>query len=270
MLGSIPISNILTARFEWGSRRGRQLRWCNGGSGWRWKWFSGEFPRLGRWRSHGWHVFWRGLSWRERNHTRARRGHYSSKRSTKGHNWLRQKEKEGRQEEEEVGRSGHAHTLSVWGWGGFHLCCSTHVCFCVWSYFTYAPVSCGGEGWPMAKPFLDGHRVYARDGSVKEARWPDHCVHRPDGSRIPGMRWIEQTAAKWIRSEQVPKWQKPAALKDPKPAETSSGFLHALLAWPRGRAKRHRRIRQWLSVLVFVCVRGRYQVLLGIIEVSYD
>ena len=86
----------------------------------------------------------------------------------------------------------------------------------------------------MAKPFLHGHRVYARDGSVKEVRGPDHCVYRPDGSRIPGMRWIEQTAAKWIRSEQVPRWQKPAALKDPKQAVGFyTRFLHGRVAEPK-------------------------------------
>ena len=29
-----------------------------------------------------------------------------------------------------------------------YLYSSTHVCFCVWSYFTYATASGGGEGWP--------------------------------------------------------------------------------------------------------------------------
>ena len=91
----------------------------------------------------------------------------------------------------------------------------------------------------MAKPFLDGHRVYARDGSVKEVRGPDHCVYRPDGSRIPGMRWIEQTAAKWIRSEQIPRWQKPAALKDPTSLldrlthRFYTRFLHGRVAEPK-------------------------------------
>ena len=86
----------------------------------------------------------------------------------------------------------------------------------------------------MAKLSFDGHRVYARDGSVKKVRGPDHCVYRPDGSRIPGMRWIEQTA-KWIRSEQVPRWQKPAAaLKDPKQAVGFyTRFLHGRVAEPK-------------------------------------
>ena len=71
------------------------------------------------------------------------------------------------------------------------------------------------------------------------ARGPDHCVYRPDGSRIPGMRWIEQTAAQWIRSEQVPRWQKPAALKDPTSLLVRlthrfyTRFLHGRVAEPK-------------------------------------
>ena len=85
----------------------------------------------------------------------------------------------------------------------------------------------------MAKPFLDGHRIYARDGSVKKAHGTDHCVYRPDGSRIPGRRWTEQTAAKSIRREQDPRWQKPVALKDPKQVVgVHTRFLHGHVAEP--------------------------------------
>ena len=58
---------------------------------------------------------------------------------------------------------------------------------------------------PKAKPFLEGRRIYARDGSVKQIHGTDHCVYRPDGSRMPGMLWTEETAAKSIRSEQGPR-----------------------------------------------------------------
>ena len=86
----------------------------------------------------------------------------------------------------------------------------------------------------MAKPFLDGRCIYARDGSVKKVHGTDHCVYRPDGSRIPGMRWIEQTAAKSIRSEQDHRRKKPVALKDPKQAVgVHTRFLHGRVAEPK-------------------------------------
>ncbi len=54
-------------------------------------------------------------------------------------------------------------------------------------------------------------------------------MYRPDGSRIPGMRWIEQTAATsthsniyGVRSEQDHRRKKPVALKDP----TQAGGVH--------------------------------------------
>ena len=87
---------------------------------------------------------------------------------------------------------------------------------------------------PLPKPFLDGRRIYARDGSVKEVHGTDRCVYRPDGSRIPGMRWVLQTAAKSTRSEQVYGRKKPVALKDPKQAVgVHTRFLHGRVAEPK-------------------------------------
>ena len=87
---------------------------------------------------------------------------------------------------------------------------------------------------PLPKPFLDGRRIYARDGSVKEVHGTDRCVYRPDGSRIPGLRWVLQTAAKSTRSEQVYGLKKPAALDDPKQAVgVHTRFLHGRVAEPK-------------------------------------
>ena len=107
----------------------------------------------------------------------------------------------------------------------------------------------------MAKPFLDGHRVYARDVSVKKVHGTDHCLYRPDGSRIPGMRWVLQTAAKSTRSEQVPRWQKlAAALKDPKQAVgVHTRLLHGRVAEPWQSQKTQSHLKMIICPCLCLC-----------------
>ena len=148
-----------------------------------------------------------------------------------------------------------------------YLYCSTHVCFCVWSYFTYATASGGGEGWHHGQtlPRRSLHicawwecekGTWNRSLCVSTWRFANsgNAVDRADGGEVDQERARSQ-------AEKAGRTQR---------SETSSGCSHALLAWPRGRAKRHRRFWKWLFVLVFVCVRGRCRVLLGIIALSYD